>query len=153
MASTWDDPNRIRRTRLHGIWFIPEHPDHAFIFRMEYKYFYDAQAQTPNRMVRVDLTDRHRDSPNIYVNHRRNMLWLDLLHAGAEDHNLFNKLFNADSGGVPNIDFNNTLYNTLITPNPFSDRVTVIPDSESDSDAGNNGAENERASIVGTIDV
>ena len=32
---------------------------------------------------------------------------------------------------------------------PFIDRVTVIPDSESDSDAENNDAENERAITVG----
>ena len=34
---------------------------------------------------------------------------------------------------------------------PFIDRVTVIPDSESDSDAENNDAENERAITVGPI--
>ena len=33
---------------------------------------------------------------------------------------------------------------------PFIDRVTVIPDSESDSDAENNDAENERAITVGS---
>ena len=77
-GSTWDDPNRITSTRLHGIWFIREHRDDAFIWKIEYRYCYDELAQTPSYWVTVYLTDRHPDSPNIYVNDRANMLWLDI---------------------------------------------------------------------------
>ena len=120
---------------------------------MEYRYCYDELAQTPSYWVTVDLSDWHPDSPNIYVNDRANMLWLDILRAREYDHIVFNALINADSGGLRDSVYNTRLYNRLIIGSPCIDRVTVSPDSESDSDAENNGAENERASIVRTIDV
>ena len=153
MASAWTNPNHIRSTRLHGFWLVRCHHSHPFIFRMTYRYCYESLTQTPSFFVTVDLPYAHESSPNIYVSIRANMSWLDLLRADENDHMTFNALINADCDDVPDIHFNIQLYNRLITGHPFSDRVTVILDSESDSDAENDDAENERASIVGTIDV
>ena len=138
MASTCDDLNRIRSTGLHGSWLISCHCDDTFIFRMTYRYCCDSLAQT--RSVTVDLTYRHADSPNIYVNNHANMLWLDLLYADDEDHVVFNVLIDADKDYLPDIKFNFQMYNRLITANPDTDWVTVISDSDAeDIDAENEG--------------
>merc|ERR1711963_1289861 len=115
MASMWGDLNRIRITGLHGSWLISCHRDDAFIFRMKYRYSYDSLVET--RSVTVDLTYRHADSPNIYVNNHANMLWLDLLYADDEDHVVFYAIIDADKDYLLDIKFNFQLCNRLITAN------------------------------------
>ena len=81
MASTWYDSNLIRSTELHGNWLIRCDRDHAFMFRMRYRYCHVSLAQTASCWVTVDLNYIHPRSPNIYVNNHANMLRLDLLRA------------------------------------------------------------------------
>ena len=66
---------------LHGNWLIRCDRDHAFMFRMRYRYCHVSLAQTASSWVTVDLNYTHPRSPNIYVNNHASMLRLDLLRA------------------------------------------------------------------------
>ena len=132
LATTWERPDVVRSTALHGYWSPPTHASHKFhmvvVCRWNWGYYLDpAPGPPPTYVVTVTMMPHpsHHDG-SIFTDAHGRRVFLNLVTATAQDHERFNAII--ANNVSDSVEHNLNLYRYLLAPPP--DCVvtnTVVP--------------------------